>query len=83
MKLERQTKPSKSENDEELVEIEESEYHEIRTKRTITRLDSTAIDGALVLKVGDICCGASGVSGGMEEAGFRIAFGVDSWHLAA
>lgn len=83
VKLERQTKQSKTENNEEVVEIEESEYHEIRTKRTITRLHSTTINDPLILMAGDICCGAGGVSGGMEEAGFRIAFGVDSWHPAA
>ena len=82
VKSERQTKRSKTRRDEVLVEVEESEYH-IRTKRTTTRPSDAAVDEPLVLRAGDICCGAGGVSGGMEEAGFQIALGVDSWRPAA
>lgn len=84
IRSEMQVKRSKTRVDEELVEIEESEYHETRTKRTTTLPDSTIMEDRLMtLKAGDICCGAGGVSGGIEEAGFQIAIGVDSWHPAA
>lgn len=81
---ERQTKRSKTTNEEEVVEIEESEYHEVKVKRTTTRLRSHSIsDGRFKLNAGDMCCGAGGVSGGMDEAGFQIKVGVDSWQHAA
>lgn len=80
----KQTKRS-SKNVEVHVLTERTEYREVRIERRRTQTSSRANDeeSGITLKAGDMCCGAGGVSGGMEIAGFQITIGVDWWHPAA
>lgn len=79
------TKQSRISNENGVVDVEKSEYHEITVTETTTQSGTISIrkDAPVTLKAADICCGAGGVSGGMQEAGFQIKVGVDKCHAAA